>query len=706
MKPLPQRLSFVFAVALFSVLLAAQESTQLASIVPRLVSYSGHVADKNGQSPAGVIGITFAIYKEEGGGAPLWLETQNVQVDAKGNYTVELGSTKSEGLPLDLFNSKESRWLGAQVSGQEEQRRILLLSVPYALKAADSEALGGLPASAFVLAAPANGSPSAPGGAMPASSTFQSFSVPAVTGSGAANYLPLWTDNSGTLGNSALFQSGSGSTAKVGINIAASLATLEVQGTEMVHGQFTIPSVGLATGSAGKKSYPIDLRASAYSSSTSTAVSQNFQWVAEPVGNNTGRPSASLNLLFGQGTSVPADTGFTIASNGQITFAAGQTFPGAGTVTSVGLSAPTSDFTVSGSSITGSGTLGLRWKLAPTDAATPSAIVRRDSAGGFSSGPISASNSNGLPAISVNENSGNTNVSALSAASASGIGVEGTGNTGVLASGNTYGVFADGLAYGVFGRSPGYYGVYGEGDAGGTGVYGVGFLGTGVVGISTGGNGTSGVYAQAEPSGSALNAYNTGGGTAVLAGSNGGFAGWFNGNVQIDGNLSNQSGSFKIDHPLDPANKYLSHAFVESPDMMNIYNGNVTTDGKGDAVVDLPQWFETLNRDFRYQLTVIGQFAQAIVSSEIAEGRFVIKTDKPNVKVSWQVTGIRQDAWANAHRIPIEEVKPEPERGSYLHPELYGAPEEKSVLWARSPQAMKQWKEARPRPVSTLEQHH
>jgi hypothetical protein len=197
----------------------------------------------------------------------------------------------------------------------------------------------------------------------------------------------------------------------------------------------------------------------------------------------------------------------------------------------------------------------------------------------------------------------------------------------------------------------------------------------------------------------AVDAYGTSTATGVLAGSASGWAAWFNGNVDVDGKLSKAGGSFKIDHPLDPANKYLYHSFVESPDMMNIYNGNVTTDAQGDAVVHLPDWFESLNRDFRYQLTVIGQFAQAIVATEIAEGRFSIKTDKPNVKVSWQVTGIRQDAWANANRIPVEEEKPEVERGFYLHPELYGAPEEKGVLWARDPKAMKQWKEARSKPL-------
>ena len=147
------------------------------------------------------------------------------------------------------------------------------------------------------------------------------------------------------------------------------------------------------------------------------------------------------------------------------------------------------------------------------------------------------------------------------------------------------------------------------------------------------------------------------------------------GNVDVLGTLSKGGGSFKIDHPLDPANKYLYHSFVESPDMMNIYNGNITTDASGEAAVELPEWFETLNRDFRYQLTVIGQFAQAIVAGKVASHRFVIKTDKPNVEVSWQVTGIRQDSFANAHRIPVETEKTPADRGHYLYPELVGAPE-------------------------------
>ena len=109
-------------------------------------------------------------------------------------------------------------------------------------------------------------------------------------------------------------------------------------------------------------------------------------------------------------------------------------------------------------------------------------------------------------------------------------------------------------------------------------------------------------------------------------------------------------------------------------------------------MVELPEWFESLNSDFRYQLTVIGQFAQAIVASEIANHYFSIKTDRPSVKVSWQVTGVRHDAFAQAHGLQVEVEKPEKQRGYYIHPELYGAPEEKGMEWARHREMMQRMK--------------
>jgi hypothetical protein len=132
----------------------------------------------------------------------------------------------------------------------------------------------------------------------------------------------------------------------------------------------------------------------------------------------------------------------------------------------------------------------------------------------------------------------------------------------------------------------------------------------------------------------------------------------FNGDVTVNGTLTKSAGSFKIDHPLDPAHKYLSHSFVESPDMLNVYNGNATLDGRGEAVVLLPAYFEALNRDFRYQLTPIDAPGPNLyIAEEISGNRFVIAGGTAGARVSWQVTGVRQDAYAEAHRIQVEQDK-------------------------------------------------
>jgi hypothetical protein len=160
--------------------------------------------------------------------------------------------------------------------------------------------------------------------------------------------------------------------------------------------------------------------------------------------------------------------------------------------------------------------------------------------------------------------------------------------------------------------------------------------------------------------------------------------------VKITGNLEKAGGSFKLDHPLDPANKYLCHSFVESPDMKNVYDGVVVLDRKGKAEVELPDWFGILNKDFRYQLTAIGApgpnlyIAEKISDTTISNknknsSRFRIAGGASGMEVSWQVTGIRKDPWANANRIQVEEDKPAKEGGYYLHPDLYGQPEEKGI---------------------------
>jgi hypothetical protein len=139
------------------------------------------------------------------------------------------------------------------------------------------------------------------------------------------------------------------------------------------------------------------------------------------------------------------------------------------------------------------------------------------------------------------------------------------------------------------------------------------------------------------------------------------------GNLSVGGTISKASGSFKIDHPSDPYNKILYHSFIESPDMMNVYNGNIVTDEKGKAKIELPSYFSDLNEDFRYQLTCIGTLATAVVSEEIKDNVFYVKTDKPSVKVSWQVTGIRKDPYATENRIQVEVDKPSSERGTLMY---------------------------------------
>ena len=291
----------------------------------------------------------------------------------------------------------------------------------------------------------------------------------------------------------------------------------------------------------------------------------------------------------------------------------------------------------------------------------------------------------------------------------------GTGGNGVYGQ-NSYGASTAGVygkslsssGKGVIGEANGgtaSYGVWGK-STGGIGVLGGSTSNYGVSGYTQAAHTTeiAGVYGHSDGDGG-IGVYGDasfGNAWGVYGRSVYGQAGHFAGNVQVIGNLSKSAGSFKIDHPLDPANKYLSHSFVESPDMMNLYNGNVITDPNGEATVRLPSYFHALNRDFRYQLTVIGgEFAQAIISSEIKGNSFKIRTDKPNVKVSWQVTGVRRDAWAEAHRIPVEEEKSEQERGFYLHPELFHQPEERSIDRATRPEVMQQTNEsAKDRPSS------
>ncbi|WP_329182755.1 hypothetical protein [Actinacidiphila glaucinigra] len=283
---------------------------------------------------------------------------------------------------------------------------------------------------------------------------------------------------------------------------------------------------------------------------------------------------------------------------------------------------------------------------------------------------------------------------------------------------NGMALYGNGYARGVVGFAGANNGVavYGSTSHGlnqwGSGVHGFAPYGIGVDGLSNEGIGVRGMMTSDGPrkygvSGAGLGINNVAvagvadrgpGAKGVMGKSLQGYAGWFSGRVYVTGWLYKAGGGFQIDHPLDPENRYLRHSYVESDQQLNIYSGTVVTDSDGTAVVELPGYFEELNHDFRYQLTVVGpQFAQAIVSQEVSDNRFTVMTDRPEVKVSWQVSGVRQDRYAQANPFATEEEKPEEERGKYLHPQAWDQPEENGIdyeQWA----ALRDYNE-RPTPV-------
>jgi hypothetical protein len=207
----------------------AVTNTSSNAIVPSLLNLSGVFTDAGGKPLTIMVGVTFSLYQEQQGGAPLWLETQNVQPDSTGHYSVMLGAATSAGVPSSLFANGEAHWLGVQVQGQKEQPRVLLVSAPYALKAGDAQTVGGLPSSAFLLAAPIPSSASTPppsAASGPLSVSAESTVKRPISGSGTTNYIPIWTSST-ALGNSNIYQAHG---ADVGINTTTPGYTLDVNG--------------------------------------------------------------------------------------------------------------------------------------------------------------------------------------------------------------------------------------------------------------------------------------------------------------------------------------------------------------------------------------------------------------------------------------------------------------------------------------------
>src|SRR5579871_3591474 len=721
-------------------------------IVPPMVSFNGILTDVNAKPLTGVVGVMFSLYKDAQGGVPLWMETQNVQADKTGHYAVMLGSASRNGLPADLFVSGEARWLAVQPEGQAEQSRIILLSVPYALKAGDAETIGGLPPAAFVLA---NGAKQGSTGNTAAATTPSSSSSktsappanPAVTGKGLAGYVPVW-DTTSDIVDSVMFQKSS----QIGFGTTSPTATIDVNGKGNVRDTLTLfpkstdntlavsgtafkissngtvtfisgqkfPGAGTITGvttsgtsglQAGGTSGTLNLSVKAAGVTNAMLQNSKITLNANTAGGLTPPGAMTLGGTYTIGLK-PCSTNQVLQYNGTSWNCAAA---GTGTVTSVGSGAG-----LTGGPITGSGTLSIDSTKVPLLAAANTftasqAVVGNLSAtaelaagnvptGNVASGTVevdaAAINSGGYsPGLNfggggeviISNRTGSNNQFGLDffTAYTPRLSVTNTGLVGIgvqspawmleVEPPNDSRIFGSGI-FGANDTGSGVGASYALYAAGGYDITNIAFNSAGLGGFLVGGSSNVGF------GGDGLDAW---AGSGPLAN---GFAGSFSGDVTVSGNLSKSSGSFKIDHPLDPANKYLYHSFVESPDMMNIYNGNVVLDANGEATVELPEWFGVLNKDYRYQLTSIGGFAPVYIAEEVSNNQFKIAGGKSGMKVSWQVTGVRQDAWANAHRIPVEVQKPERERGYYIHPELYGAPAEKGIEWARHPDVMQKMK--------------
>jgi len=224
-------------------------SSPAVAQVPPLIQFSNVATDVNGKPLTGVVGINFYLYREQQGGSPLWLETQNVQPDNTGHYSVMLGSTTSQGLPTSIFTSGEAQWLGVQVQGQEEQPRALLVSAPYALKAGDAGTIGGLPPSAFVLALPTNASgANASNGTILTPADAGSLVSPKPLPAGKANYIPVWIGTK-TAGNSVMYQANGTS---IGVGTTSPGATLDVNGNINAGTAYNLGGSAFAFGSSSQ----------------------------------------------------------------------------------------------------------------------------------------------------------------------------------------------------------------------------------------------------------------------------------------------------------------------------------------------------------------------------------------------------------------------------------------------------------------------
>jgi hypothetical protein len=620
--------------------------------------------------------LVFTLWTQESGGTQEWTETHNTMTNSIGVVSVILGSMT----PLDPADFSAPLWLEVEVDGEIMAPRRELASAPYALHAADSDQLGGAAPGAYSLDGhdhdadyvnEGQGNSVTTGMLVPdIVSSLDGVSndggnIDLVEGAGVtitpndgANTITIAAtggsdDGDWTIAGGDVYRT----TGDVGIGTASPDAKLEVVATAGEAGWFS-------TSDSGTYDAALVAENTLGTGATFAALDPPSMWPANP---------AAISAFGGSGARAAY-----FYSDGHDD---GVRIDGLGTGSAL-------DARAHGNGYAGRFEGG--WGVYVEADASRAADFRTDY-------PIGDWNTHVIHAEYTY--SGDNHGVAVQGES---VPADGYGSGGVFVGGYS------GVQGGVLPTGTGedhYYGVLGSanhvttGDGSTHGVHGIGRDNTHNFGVS--GEGRHGLYSRGV-SGEAYDAnYNFG----VKGHGEGGFyaygvygtassgstvtaAGWFQGDVRVTGTLTKGGGTFKIDHPLDPQNKYLCHSFVESPDMMNVYNGNVVLDAAGEAWIEMPEWFEVLNRDFRYQLTPIGGAAPDLhIAEKMVGGRFMIAGGEPGMEVSWQVTGIRQDRFAEANRVQVEIDKRPDEAGKYIHPELYGRSREEGIGYVPSPPA-------------------
>jgi hypothetical protein len=725
--------------AIVLVCIALLTVTNLFAQAPLLINYQGKLFDQEGNPLSATTNITFKIFSEESGGTVIWTEThQNVPVN-NGLFTVMLGSIMP--FTLEGFKEEGDRFLEISVGDETLQPRFRIASVAYAIRAvvADGVQNGSIDSNALSDGAVTQSKLAENITAIPVGSAGGDLSgvypnpiVINIRGNAVSEAAPadkqvLKWNSANSQWEPAVDVSGGDGTVNTTIRLTgdgSSANPLDIAQQGATNNQ-----VLTWNGTVWK---PATINVSG-----GNTLDQAYDQGGAGVGRTITADKGAVNIAGTDGLTVSGNvSATTFSGNGSSLTGLNASNISSGTVPSSNLDADLQD--LADGSLTGSkvGT-GINAANITTGTISDNRLetsIDRSLLTASSGIGIGLTNPNSLYSLHIEstEKTVGAYIYLNRTTSGSNYGIWSDVNNAYTGDAYTYGIYSKinkasgtypiyGMYSNVDGTSTGnkyaYYGRVVNNDNTGViyGHYGsVSGTGTGnkygVYGYVSGAGATYGVYGEANGSGGlshgvegvngtrygylggvtrGMEAYYDGSHWAYFASSS--YAGYFVGNVYVNGTLSKAAGSFKIDHPLDPENKYLSHSFVESPDMKNIYDGVVELDNNGEATVNLPEWFGALNISYRYQLTAIGAPGPNLyISKEISNNQFSIAGGTAGMKVSWQVTGIRNDAYAQKYPIIVEEDKPQDLKGKYLNPSAYNLPEQLNEQSYQKPESIPQ----------------